>query len=47
MLAAAADVARRFDGLDLFRQALQRDLKVPRTAIERILARTKAVPANG
>ena len=47
MLAAAADVARRFDELDLFRQALQRDLKLPRTAIEQILARTKAAPANG
>lgn len=41
MLTAAAAVARRFDGLDLLRAALQRDLKLSRTATDRLLARPK------
>lgn len=46
MLSAAAAVARRFDGLDLLRAALQRDLKLSRPAVDRLLARAKKAPAD-
>lgn len=41
MLTAAAAVARRIDGLELLRATLQRDLKLSRTATDRLLARPK------